>query len=113
MKKPWCVHRGLELLNLFQRQQLHLFIDPARIAGQASICADHAVAGDDDGNFIMADCAAHSLCGHPGKATLCGQLLCQRTVGRGLTVGDLEQQLPHFFLEGEPMGCSGGVKSGS
>ena len=97
----------------FQCQQLCLFVDAACVAGQAAVGADDPVAGDDDGDLVVPDRPTHGLCRHPGKTVHRRQLLCQRAVGRGLAVGDLEQQRPDFLPEGEPMGWSGGVKSGS
>lgn len=84
----------------FQRQQLCLFVDAACVAGQAAVGADDPVAGDDDGDLVVPDRPTHGLCRHPGKTVHRRQLLCQCAVGRGLAVGDLEQQRPDFLPEG-------------
>lgn len=56
----------------FQSQQRGFFIDAACISGQAAVCSDNAVAGNDDRDHIVSDSPAHSLRRHPGKAALCG-----------------------------------------
>lgn len=86
--------------DFFQCQQLCLFVDAACVAGQAAVGADDPVAGDDDGDLVVPDRPTHGLCRHPGKTVHRRQLLCQRAVGRGLAVGDLEQQRPDFLPEG-------------
>ena len=48
-------------VGALQFQQLFLFMDSARISGQTAVCADHPVAGDDDGDFVMSDGTAHRL----------------------------------------------------
>ena len=58
------------------------------------------MAGDDDGDLVVPDRPTHGLCRHPGKTVHRRQLLCQCAVGRGLAVGDLEQQRPDFLPEG-------------
>lgn len=84
----------------FQSQQRGFFIDAACISGQAAVCSDNAVAGNDDRDHIVTDSPAHSLRRHPGKAALCSQLLCQCPIGRGLAAGDAAQQRPHLLLKG-------------
>ena len=88
----------------FQSQQRGLFVDAACISGQAAVCSDNAVAGNDDRDHIVSDSPAHSLRRHPGKAALCGQLPCQCTIGRGLAAGDAAQQRPHLLLKGRASG---------
>ena len=91
---------------MFQLQQAHFFLNAPGIACQAAAGSHHPVAGDDDGDFIVAYRPADCLCRHPGLALFCSQLPCQRAVGRGLAVRDLEQQLPH----GPPERRSNGVE---
>ena len=88
----------------FQSQQRGFFIDAACISGQAAVCTDNAVAGNDDRDHIVSDSPAHSLRRHPGKAALCSQLPCQCTIGRGLAAGDAAQQRPHLLLKGRASG---------
>ncbi len=76
--------------GVFQLQQSGLSVNTAGIAGQTAAGTDYPVAGDEDGNFIASDRAAHRLGGHMGKPLLLRQFLRQRTIGRGLTVWDLQ-----------------------
>ena len=84
---------------MLQRQQLHLSVDAAGVARQTAAGAHHAVAGDDDGDRVVAYRAAHCLSGHMGEVLLRGQLLRQLAVGDGLAVGDAEKQIPHAAAE--------------
>ena len=43
--------------------------------------------------------AAHSLRGDALSAVYLRQLFCQCAIGRGLSVGDLQQQRPHRLSE--------------
>lgn len=86
-------------LRVFQRQQAHLLVDAARVAGQAAVAAHHPMAGYDDGNRVMPHRAAHSLRGDVLPAVSLRQLFCQYTVGPGLSIGDLQQQRPHRLSE--------------
>lgn len=97
---PYFLPRHLH----FQSQQRGFFIDAACISGQAAVCSDNAVAGNDDRDHIVSDSPAHSLRRHPGKAALCSQPLCQCTIGRGLAAGDAAQQRPHLLLKGRASG---------
>lgn len=87
-------------IGALQLQQLHFFVDPPGVACQASACADDAVTGDDDGNLVVPDCAAHGLRGHFLKPLLFGKLPCNLAVGRGLAVRNLQEDLPHRLTEG-------------
>ena len=86
-------------LCVFQRQQAYLRFDAARVAGQAAVAAHHPMAGNDDGNRVMPHRAAHGLRGDALSAVYLRQLFCQCAVGRGLSVGDLQQQRPHRLSE--------------
>ena len=86
-------------LRVFQRQQAHLLVDAARVAGQAAVAAHHPMAGYDDGNRVMSHRAAHSLRGDALSAVSLRQLFCQYAVGPGLSIGDLQQQRPHRLSE--------------
>lgn len=59
------------------------------VAGEAAVPAYDAVAGDDEGDGISSDGTSDRLRGHAGKAALFGKALCDGTVGRGCSVGDL------------------------
>ncbi len=98
---------------MFQLQKSGLSVNAAGIAGQPAAGTDYPVAGDEDGNLIASDCAAHRLGGHVGKPLMLRQFLRQRTIGRGLPVWDLQKQFPYRPLKPEPMGFNGGIKSGS
>ena len=82
-------------VGALQFQQLFLFMDSTGISGQTAVCADHPVAGDDDGDFVMSDRAAHRLRGHPGKPLLFGKLPGDFAVGCGLPVRNLQKNFPH------------------
>ena len=101
---PRLRHKEPLHVDVFHPQQFFLFVDAARIAGQAAVRSDDPVAWDEDRDPIVPDRTAHCLCRHAGPALLFRQLLCQRTVGRGLAVGDLQQQLPHRLPERRPHG---------
>ena len=87
--------RSLCAVRPFQFQESDFLVQTARITGQTPAAPHHPVAGDDDGDFIVAYRPADCLCRHPGLTLFCSQLPCQRAIGRGLAVRDLEQQLPH------------------
>ena len=80
---------------MLQRQQLHLSVDAAGVARQIAAGAHHAVAGDNDGDRVVAYRTAHRLSGHMGKALLRRQL----AIGDGLAVGNAEKQIPHAAAE--------------
>lgn len=56
----------------FQFQQLDFNVQSARIAGQAAVCSDDPVAGDNNGNRIMTDCSADGLRRHFGFSGFSG-----------------------------------------
>ena len=99
-RRSLCWHKEMLHVRLFQGQQLYFLADAARVPGQAAAGANHTVARDNDGNFIVPDRTAYGLCRHPGKAVPRRQMFCQFTVGRGLTVWNLKQQLPYLLPEG-------------
>ena len=55
----------------------------------------------------MAHGAAHRLGGHIVQAPLLRQPLCQFTVGYGLAIGNLQQQLPDALGKGAAPGSQG------
>ena len=67
--------------------------ESAGVAGERASRAEHAVAGDDDGDRIAADRPADG----PGGAV---KRRGQPAVGHGLPVGDVLKQGPHPQLEG-------------
>ena len=85
--------------GVFQLQKSGLSVNTAGIAGQPAAGTDDPVAGDEDGNFIASDRAAHRLGGHMGKLLSLSQLLRQCTIGRGLPVWDLQKQFPYRSLK--------------
>ena len=98
--------------NAFQLQKAYFFIGPACVPRQASVAAEHAVAGYDDGYRIVPHGAAYRLCGHMRKSRFRGDLRGDRAVGRRFPVGDRKQNFPNLLTEGEPERERGGVKSG-
>lgn len=88
----------------FQRQQTRFFVNTARVACQAAVCADNTVAGYDEGNRVVPDRAAHGLRGHFGKAAFRRQPGGQCTVGCGLPIRNLTQQRPYLLPEGRAAG---------
>lgn len=88
----------------FQRQQTRFFVNAARVACQAAVCADNTVAGYDEGNRVVPDRAAHGLRGHFGKAAFRRQPGGQCTVGCGLPIRNLTQQRPYLLPEGRAAG---------
>jgi len=68
--------------------------EPAAVAGQVAVLADHSVAGDDDGDAVVPvgpGDGSHGL----WTANLC----CLLLVGPRLSVWDLPQALPDLLLE--------------
>lgn len=68
--------------------------ESAGVAGQGAVGADDAVAGDEDGEGVGADCVGYGADGGrmadaPGKFA----------VGRGPAVGYQQQLVPHRFLK--------------
>ena len=101
---PRLRHKEPLHVDVFHPQQFFLFVDAARIAGQAAVRSDDPVARDEDRDPIVPDGTAHCLCRHAEPPLLFRQLFCQCAVGRGLAVGDLQQQLPHRLPERRPHG---------
>ena len=79
---PRLRHKELLHVDVFHPQQFFLFVDAARIAGQAAVRSDDPVARDKDRDPIVPDGTAHCLCRHAGPPLLFRQLLCQRTIGQ-------------------------------
>ena len=86
-------------VSAFELQQVDFLVDAAGVSCQAAAFADDAVAGDDDGDFIVADRATDGLRGHAGEAALRGEPLRDVAVRRRLSVRNLEQDAPDVFLE--------------
>ena len=86
---PAIIHTWLALgLSLFQRQQFFFSPDAAGIPGEASVCPNHTVAGNDNRNLVVADRTAHCLGGQIRKASFCSQLFCDGSVSGGFAVGN-------------------------
>ena len=84
---------------MFQFQQLPLFVNAPGVSGQAAVCADHTVTGNDDGYLIMTHRTADRLRRHPGKLLLFSKLPCDLAVGRSPSVGNLQKDFPHGLPE--------------
>ena len=67
--------------------------EAAAITGQLSIMSNHPVAGDDDGESILADGAGNRA--GAGRAPDAGG---QLAVGDGLTIGNRHECLPDLLL---------------
>lgn len=87
-------------IDFFQLQQIQLFVDPARIACQASSASDNPVAWDQNRNRIMSDRAAYRLRRHGFDLIPCGNLTRDGSVGCNRTVWNLLQNFPHGKTEG-------------
>ena len=96
----------------FQGQQAALFFEAASVPGEAAVRAHHPVAGDQEGNAVVAHRAADRLRGQVGLPPLPGELRGDFAIGGGAAIGDLPQKLPYILLKSVPMGWSGGKKSG-
>ena len=84
---------------MLQFQQLYFFVNAPGVSGKAAVCAHYAVAGDDDGNFVVPHCAANGLRGHIGKAVPCGKLPRNIAIGNGLAVGNFQKNFPYALAE--------------
>ena len=87
-------------LRLLVRQQPDFLIDSAVIARHAAVRAHNTVARDHNGDRIMPDSPADGLRRHPRAAHALRRLRGKRAVGRHLTAGNLQQQLPDHLPEG-------------
>src|SRR5215207_10009892 len=76
-------------------EQRPLALEPAAVADERAVGADDAVARDDDRDRVAA--VGETDRAHGARVA---ELVGERTVGRRLAVGDLEQQRPHALLEG-------------
>lgn len=86
-------------VSAFELQQVDFLVDAAGVSCQAAAFADDAVAGDDEGDLVVADGTSDGMSGHVGEAALGGDFLGDFAIRRCLSVGDLEQDLPDVFLE--------------
>lgn len=98
------VHSGRHVqpgdIHAFQGQELQFPFDTACIACKAAICGHYAVAGDDNGNWIVTDCAADRLSAHAGTVHLLCGIPCELAVGGRFAIGDFAQQFPEYLSEG-------------
>ena len=93
--------RNKESLHIcmFQLQQRNFPVNSPCIARQAAICPHHAMAGNDDGNLVVAYRPAYGLGWH-GRSILHGrQPSCNLSIGSRLPIRNLQQKLPHCLPE--------------
>lgn len=83
--------------NAFQLQKAYFFIGPACVSRQASVAAEHAVAGYDDGYRIVPHGAAYRLCGHMRKSRFRGDLRGDRAVGSSFSRRGSQAKFPKPF----------------
>ena len=82
-------------IRMLQFKQPYFFGNSSCIPCQASICAYYAVAGNDNRNFIMSDSTANCLCRHFGKSLFSGKPVRNFSIGCGLSVGNLQEDIPY------------------
>ena len=90
------LRKGVVTLFLFQGKQGRFAVETASVAGEVAVGTDHAVAGDDDRQWIMSHCAAYRLGGWHASVVVNGELLRQSTIGGGRADGDAPKQFPYF-----------------
>ena len=91
--------RRSELLKASFKLKKRLFFGSARrIARQSSPCSKYSVAGNDEGNSVVADRIAYCLGGH-WHASLAGKKMGNFSVGDGFPVGNGEEDLQDPFTE--------------
>ena len=78
-------------IRFLQLEQADFFINAAGITGQTAAFADDAVAGNDDGDFIVPYSAADSLRRHTGKIFPLGKMGGDVAIGSCLSVGNLQK----------------------
>ena len=79
---------GFFIGNTFQIQKRDFSLDTSGITGEAAICPQHSVTGNDDGNGVVSHCAAYGLGGHMGDSALLCDHPGNLPVGYGLSIGD-------------------------
>lgn len=72
----------------------------------------HPMAGDDDGDRVVAYGASYRLGGHAFQTLFFCNAGGNFPIGHGLAIGNLQENLPNPLAEGEPWGDRGGVKGG-
>ena len=80
-------------IGVLKFQKLHLFVDSAGVSGETTVRADHTVAGNDDGNFVVPDGTADRLRGYP-TAALRFQPTGNVPICYDLSPGNVEQNAP-------------------
>ena len=85
---------GLKQEIFFQNEQFSLDFDAASVAGEGSVGADDAMAGDDDGYGIGSVCRSHGPDG-----TRIPDVFGDLSIGSRLTVRDFGYGVPHGFLK--------------
>src|SRR5580704_3274827 len=78
----------------FMRKQRAFERQAAAIAGEASIGADDAMAGDNQSYGVGAVCKTHGA-----GAVRSTELCSERAIARGLAEGDFQQCIPDLMLE--------------
>ena len=71
-------------------QQRYFSINSAGISGQAAVCADHPMTGNEDGYWIAPDRSANCLRGGPGKPSFFSKLPRNFAIGCGSAIGNLQ-----------------------
>lgn len=78
----------------FNLQEVFFSLYAIGVAGHGTVAADDAVAGDDDGYWVVADGLSHGLCRTAADAS--GYV----AIGCRLTIRDVHEGLPYAMLEG-------------
>src|SRR5215475_4026177 len=96
-RSGWCLCSGCDVEAVHARlevEQEPLAVEPAAVAGQAAVRADHAVAGHDQRHGVAAVRRSYRA-GAVGAADLLGDL----AIAAGLAVRDRQQRVPDVLLE--------------
>ena len=86
-------------IGTFMFQKHDFPVDPTGIACQASVCTDHPMAGNDNGNGIMSHCTANRLRGHGSLPQFGSRLFRDRAIGGDLSVRDPAKAAPYSLLK--------------
>lgn len=93
--RPFLRHKKTAHIDVLELQQLHFFVDSARVACQIPARADYAMAGDNYRDLIAAHRPADRLRRHFRQSALFSKPPRKVAVSNGMPVGYLQKQLPH------------------
>ena len=74
---------------MLQFKKRYFFVNASGISCQAAICAYYTMTGNDNRNFVVANCTAYSLCRHMRKLLHFSYFSCNLSICDRLPIRNL------------------------